>query len=222
MKTLNSSELSTMTDLSTTLEEDGYGIKVLRLNDGSFLKLFRLKRIFSSALLYPYAKRFADNAKKLESLGIPTVRVIDLFDTIEPRRNCVHYHPLPGITLRELYRSERSPMPHERVALLGKLLANLHDKGVYFRSIHLGNIVLTPDGELGLIDISDMKIQQSPLSTRLRRRNFSHLIKGDDDRNSLHTGGPLGQLLLDSYVKACKRPHKRMTSALAHALGLAQ
>jgi len=38
------------------IEADGHGEKVLRLADGTFVKLFRRKRLISSALFYPYAK----------------------------------------------------------------------------------------------------------------------------------------------------------------------
>ena len=37
------------------LEVDHCGEKVLRLRDGNILKLFRRKRLISSALWYPYA-----------------------------------------------------------------------------------------------------------------------------------------------------------------------
>ena len=52
-------------DNAEVLEADGHGDKVLRLRDGSFLKLFRRKRLISSAALFPYAERFARNASEL-------------------------------------------------------------------------------------------------------------------------------------------------------------
>ncbi|RRJ82346.1 toluene tolerance protein [Aestuariirhabdus litorea] len=220
MKTLNAPEFSSLTHQATVLEEDGYGVKVMKLNDGSFLKLFRLKRTFSSALFYPYAKRFAANAAELQRLGVPTPRVIQCFSVAEPKRNCVHYHPLEGVTLRELYRREQQPMPDERVRLLGQFLASLHDKGVYFRSIHLGNIVLTPASDLGLIDLSDMKIQRRPLSNRLRLRNFAHLIKGEEDQASLQLAGEQGRLLLVSYLEGSQHSDKGLKEALTNALDI--
>lgn len=45
------------------IEADRFGEKVLTLADGSMLKLFRRKRLLSSAAWYPYAQRFADNCK---------------------------------------------------------------------------------------------------------------------------------------------------------------
>ncbi|HZJ92281.1 MAG TPA: toluene tolerance protein, partial [Thiopseudomonas sp.] len=59
------------------------------------------------------------------------------------------------------------------------------DLGVYFRSIHLGNVVLTPECELGLIDISDMKIFRRPLSKWQRKRNFEHMVRDERDREWL-------------------------------------
>ena len=58
---------------AVVLEADGFGEKVLQLADGRILKLFRRKRLLSSALYYPYARRFADNAHKLAAIGVPVV-----------------------------------------------------------------------------------------------------------------------------------------------------
>jgi len=52
----------------TVIEADGFGDKVILLNDSSYLKFFRRKNRISSAAL---SQRFADNAKKLEALNIP-------------------------------------------------------------------------------------------------------------------------------------------------------
>ncbi len=44
------------------VEADGHGEKVLLLRDGTYRKLFRRKRLVSSAVWYPYSPRFSDNA----------------------------------------------------------------------------------------------------------------------------------------------------------------
>src|SRR5690606_11004632 len=124
-------------------EADSHGEKVLLLADGSFLKLFRRKRLLSSALLWPYARRFASNARQLARLGVPTLQVIALYRLQEPARHLVHYRPLPGVTLRQI-RRDALPCPAQLFEQLGGFVARLHQQGVYFRSIHLGNIVLTP------------------------------------------------------------------------------
>src|SRR5690606_38383957 len=129
------------------IEADSHGEKVLRLADGNYLKLFRRKRLLSSALLWPYAQRFASNARQLARLGIPCPQVIALYKLKTPRRDIVHYQPLPGRTLRQL-RDAGQPLPEGLFEQFGRFMAELHQQGVYFRSAHLGNVVLTPEGRL--------------------------------------------------------------------------
>ena len=52
---------------------------------------------------------------------------------------------------------------------------------MYFRSLHLGNVVITPDGSLGLIDIADMQVLGSSISNQKRKRNFLHLFRYSKD-----------------------------------------
>lgn len=163
------------------LERDGHGEKVLRLADGTFLKLFRRKSLISKTALYPPARRFADNAVELERLGIPCPKVIELYRLSEPYRTVVHYEPLPGQTLRQLLSGDTTIDQLELFARLAEFITHLHDLGVYFRSLHMGNIVLTPDGQLGLIDISDMRCLGRSLSRRMRDRNYQHLLRYESD-----------------------------------------
>ena len=163
------------------IEQDGFGDKVMILQDGTFLKLFRRKRLISSAAIWPYAQRFADNAKQLEKRGIPCPTIIQVYRIPSIERDAVHYHPLPGTTLRDLYRGDVEYPADLRERFL-KFVDHIQDLGVYFRSIHLGNVVLTPDNEIGLIDISDMKVFSRPLSQWQRKRNFVHMVKDDQDK----------------------------------------
>lgn len=169
------------------LERDRHGDKVLQLADGSYLKLFRRKRLISSTAWYPYAKRFADNARALAERGIPCPSVIGLYRIPGASRDAVHYHPLAGRTLRELVRSGADTAGLREQ--LGRFVAGLHEAGIYFRSLHLGNIVLTPSGDLGLIDIADLRAGRRPLPPHRRRRNLQHLLRDESDRAWLHAGG---------------------------------
>ena len=63
MKTLNKEQYQALREDAEVLAADDHGDKVLKLNNGQIMKLFRRKRLFSSALIYPYGKRFADNVK---------------------------------------------------------------------------------------------------------------------------------------------------------------
>lgn len=163
------------------LEKDRYGDKVLQLCDGTFFKLFRRKSWFSKTAFYPPAKRFADNATALQQLGIRCPVVLGLYRLSNPYRSVVHYQPLEGTTLRQLLNEQPSIEQIELFADLASFISELHDLGVYFRSLHLGNIVRTPDGHLGLIDISDMRCLGEPLSRSMRARNYQHLLRYEED-----------------------------------------
>jgi tRNA A-37 threonylcarbamoyl transferase component Bud32 len=162
------------------LERDRYGEKVLALSDSSYLKLFRRKRLISSAAWYPYAQRFADNALALAERRIPCPVVIGVYRIRGIRREAVRYRPLEGRTLRQLL-AEGAAARDVR-ARLGGFVAGLHAAGIYFRSLHLGNIVLTPEGAFGLIDIADLRAGPRPLPAHRRRRNLRHLLRDGDDR----------------------------------------
>lgn len=187
MQALDCGRYMALREGAQVLEADGSGDKVLRLQDGSMLKLFRRKRLFTSAAWYPYAKRFADNCNRLAARGIPCPKVTGLYRISEIERDAVHYAPLPGHTLRQLIGQEAASSALQRQ--LGSFIAHLHETGVYFRSAHLGNIVLTPEGTLGLIDIADLRFYRRPLSRSLRERNFKHMLRYPQDRQWLAEEG---------------------------------
>lgn len=184
MKTLTQQEYLAMREGATVLEFDRFGDKVLRLTDGSMLKLFRRKRLLTSAALFPYAARFARNAEALARAGIPVPRVLSVMRLPELARDLVHYTPLAGTTLRELARNGLAPEEMARLRdQLTRFIIELHDKGIYFRSLHIGNVVVTPDGRFGLIDFSDLRIYPWSLGRYLRARNMRRMlgIPGDAD-----------------------------------------
>lgn len=76
---------------------------------------------------------------------------------------------------------------------LAGFFRNLHRKGIYFRSMHLGNIVLTPSGTLGLIDIADLAFQSRALSHNKASRNLAHFERYLK-HNGLITGFPFDAL----------------------------
>lgn len=180
MKKLSKEGYLTLREGAKVIETDAHGDKVLLLTDGTYLKLFRVKRLLTSARFSPYSKRFAKNAKKLIKLGILTVNVNQLYRIPSIRRTAVHYYPLPGTALRKLPDGIDLVLADK----LGRFIRELHDKGIYFRSLHLGNIVLTPENKLGLIDISDMRVYGKTLPAKLRIRNFMHMSRYADDNTA--------------------------------------
>ncbi|MEQ9726421.1 lipopolysaccharide kinase InaA family protein [Pseudomonas sp. WHRI 8822A] len=181
MKRIDAVQLDALLQGAKTIEEDGLGIKVARLGDGDFLKLYRRKRLLSSDLWDLPAQRFADNAQGLLRLGITAPKVLDVLMISERRLSAVRYQPLPGDTLRNSLRQLDAEPRTALVKQFGTFLGELHQLGVYFRSLHLGNVLLLPDGSFGLIDLSDMKLESRPLAPWKRRRNLQHILRYSED-----------------------------------------
>ncbi len=166
------------------IEADGLGPKVLRLEDGSFLKIFRARRWYTSGSFNPYSERFASNSEQLRTLGIPTPEILALY-RLDDASSAVTYTPLPGLTLRQALQSLDSSLRESLIERFGRFMAQLHERGVYFRSLHLGNVLLMDDGEFGLIDVADLRIYPSSLRYALRQRNLCHMQRYPQDRNWL-------------------------------------
>lgn len=194
MKSLGREEYQALKSGAEVTAADPHGDKVLRLVDGTYLKLFRIKRLWTSARLFPYWRRFQRNASRLSALQIPTLRVIDVYDIPHLARTAVHYHPLPGQTLREV-----ASLDGTLLSQLGRFINELHNKGVYLRSMHLGNVVLTPEGQLGLIDIADMTVSGRSLSAGKRLRNYQHLARYEEDR-------PVVRQYLEDFLAEVSEP----------------
>ncbi|SDI89859.1 hypothetical protein SAMN05216588_12810 [Pseudomonas flavescens] len=181
MKRMEPTQLDALLKNAKVIEEDGLGIKVAQLEDGDFLKLYRRKRLLSSDLWELPAQRFADNASGLSRLGITAPTVRDVLTISERRLSAVRYQPLAGDTLRNHLRKSEAATRARDVMRFGTFLGELHQRGVYFRSLHLGNVLLLPDGSFGLIDLSDMKLERNALPPWKRRRNFQHILRYDED-----------------------------------------
>lgn len=165
------------------LEQDARGIKVIRLADGDILKVFRVKHMVSSARFYSYARQFCRNAERLQVLGIPTLEIKQLFHFTDSSNSAVLYRPLAGKTVRQLVYARRLEEP--QLERLGAFIGSLHDKGVYFRSLHMGNVVLGEGGEYGLIDVADMSIFPWRLGCSRRLRNLYHVCRLQEDIRQL-------------------------------------
>lgn len=201
MQTLSHDAYLALRTNATVLERDLHGEKVLRLEDGDYLKLFRRKRLVSSAAWYPYAQRFADNANALKERGIPCPKVVGVYRIKSIQRDAVLYSPLPGNTLRELILAGKATT--ELRTQLADFIARLHEYGIYFRSLHLGNIVLTSEETFGLIDIADLHAGSSPVPPWRRRRNLQHLLRCKEDRDWLHGLG------VTAFDEACSAVSKK-------------
>ena len=161
------------------LEKDAHGEKVLLADDGQIVKIFRRKRLLSSAMFFPYVRRFASNAKRLQQRNIPTITILKLGHCPQPKRDLVWYQPIAGETLRDHCQTAKIELIIEPLA---QFVAELHHKGILFRSLHWGNIIVSADLTLGLIDIADIRFYRRPLTLIQRQRNFHHMLRYAIDR----------------------------------------
>lgn len=218
MRALAYSDYQALRRDAEVIEADFFGDKVLRLTDGNFMKLFRRKRLISSAAFFPYAKRFANNALTLRKRGIPCPDVLDTYRVADIARDVVHYQPLPGLTLRQLIADPTHFQDATLLRTFGRFVAELHNQGIYFRSLHLGNVVMTPENELGLIDIADMKTLRRPLRKNLCLRNFQHMRRYKRDHAWLLQQD--GDVFFESYIEHSAHQWKRQL--LSEHLALAK
>lgn len=221
MKRIDQTVYRQILSSSTVVERDAYGEKVLARPDGLLVKLFRRKHRLSSALFFPYALRFARNARLLAERSIRTVNVLEVAYCAAVERHLVTYRPLPGKTLRSALASAE----RDRSRLLAEFagfVARLHQKGVYFRSLHFGNVIVPDEGqELGLIDIADMSLRRGSLPIRMRARNFRHMLRYREDTGYLEEFGI--RRFLDRYLAAANlsaNEQKTFLALLAERQGL--
>ncbi|MDV3180598.1 MAG: hypothetical protein Q8829_02880, partial [Candidatus Phytoplasma australasiaticum] len=140
-ESIDISSLETILKNSTLLEADASGPKVLLTQEKTIIKLFRRKRLLSSALWKPYSLRFINNAEKLKKLGIPSIIPIRHIKIIKHSLTAVEYFPLAGKTLQEIYLEDPLKLKRKNSAIK-RFINTLHEKGIYFRSLHLGNIII--------------------------------------------------------------------------------
>jgi serine/threonine protein kinase len=195
---MSAQEYNQLTQGATELERDLHGIKVLLTPDNLIVKLIRIKRWFSLSAIYPYSLRFQQNSKRLAALGIPCVRVKRVFYCHAIKRHGVIYPLLEGDSLDKI--AQREGISEDLFQKLAEFIALLHRKGVYFRSLHLGNILLLPEGGFGLIDVADMRFSRFSLRLDQRKRNFRHLLRNRDQRKIFTEFGL--EHFLDLYANA--------------------
>lgn len=168
---------------------------VRRTVDGRLAKVFRTpKHWFSSDRLWPYASRFVRAARGLHERGIATVRIIERL-RVAPGRDVVIYQPLPGVDLRRALSSD-ADKANQWLPPFAAFCAELHRKGIFFRSLHLGNVLHCDDGRFGLIDLVSTSFSRRPLSPTRRARNFRVMFSYTVDRGIIKRFG------VDSFVQA--------------------
>lgn len=179
MNNLSIKEFEQLIDGAEILADGSRGPNVLLIAQNKVVKIFRQKGLFTSNRLDPYALRFERNAARLIQLGIPSVEVEGVARCRALDIHLVVYPLLPGSSIRELYN--RPGQQASAVERLPEFLCSLHEKGIFYKALHLGNVLVQADQSFALIDIQATKFYDKPLSVKKRLRNFSNFLHYAED-----------------------------------------
>lgn len=146
--------------------------KVIETAESKIIKIFYPKKrsIFSKNKLP--ALKFCHHAQRLIHLKVGAPKIESLDYCRELQIHLVSYEKLKGEDVRSLVRSGKYHMIHN----LAIFIASLHTKGIYFRAIHLANLLHQEQNQFALIDIDDIQFRRKPLSLYMRYRNLKHLF----------------------------------------------
>lgn len=143
----------------------------------AIIKIFNVRGLISSGFFNTYASRIIKNSLKLKKYDIPSIEITnELVFQYNKRLSGVSYKYIPGTTYRDLRRKISMDM----ITDLANYISNIHKKGIYFRAMHLGNILLH-NKKLFLIDIAKIHFYPWPLFVFTRARAFRRMIKYQDD-----------------------------------------
>jgi hypothetical protein len=169
--------------------------KMVPTRDGQFLKFFYDQPGLHWSSLQPKACRFTQNAINLNRSGFVAPRVNRLARCAEEHTWMVTYKSLPGEDVRALWDVKC-------LEEMAAYMARLHQSGVYFRGIHLGNILCQDEGGYALIDISGMTIWPMPLTIWQRLRNLGRFASFPEDAELFGAYGV--QRFCDEYCAAAR------------------
>jgi len=178
---MSEEEWSRLAEGARELARDERGNVTMRCRDGRVAKTFSLKRRLSSGLLVPHARRFVRSGDELARRGVVAPRADGIFARDAARRHVVTH---PWVEGRDLRQALAGGADEEGlVARLGAFVGSLHRRGVLFRSLHFANVLVLPDGALGLLDVVDVRFAAPgrALAPAALAKNLRQLLRYPED-----------------------------------------
>lgn len=201
MNTISQQELETLCLNGEAIDNKGGYPAVVLHPDDSITKLWaRKKKRFSSTTLRPYSNRFVKNAAELRRRGITVPDILKHARVENSHIRVVTYRSLPGKSIRELLENQPDAV---NIPELCQYIEELHQRGILFRGMHLGNIIQRPLGKgYGLIDFTDVKFYAKPLPLRRRAANLATPLRYKEDIDRSKAAGH--PCLQDTYISLLK------------------
>jgi hypothetical protein len=177
--------------------------RLMRHNDNQISKIWKRRSKPSSDWIYPYYLRFVRNARKLLVRGINAPNVRSIMKVEKNKLHIVTYDGMSGASVRDILKRNKGMISLKD---LGFFIATLHKKGIFFTSLHLGNIIRLDSGDFGIIDVANTHFFVFPLTIHSRARNLSHFLSYTDDVDLLRqkTNGDIVNEYLNYLNVSCK------------------
>jgi tetratricopeptide (TPR) repeat protein/tRNA A-37 threonylcarbamoyl transferase component Bud32 len=142
--------------------------RVYRAHDERLEREVALKVLPDDALSDDVARRrFRREALALSRMNHPNIATIHAFDTIEEMDVLVMEH-IPGASLDHLLR--QGPLPEREVLRFGRQLADAlaaaHERKIIHRDLKPGNVRVTPEGRLKVLDFGLARALQADADAR--------------------------------------------------------
>jgi hypothetical protein len=194
-----------------------YGPKVFINDDkNQIIKIFHQKQKGFSKQRFlmqhmPFF-RFINNAKRLIEQNIVAPNITQIYQYPNPSAfaHVIVYEKIPGKDMYHCLKPDDSTLLQDFI----QYWVALHEQGIFFRGMHLGNILKQDAGGFAVIDIEDCYFYPGPVSLLKRARNIAHVLRRKKDRavlpdvdkvlelycsvSALH---PIKQQLLTRFVK---------------------
>ena len=171
--------------------------EVIELPQGEIIKCFPYKKNRLRNYFWPKVNHFLKNAAQLKRRGILSVEPIACYHCCENKAFVLRYRKLSGQSIRDLNNCTHNEQEQrQRLHKTVQFLASVHEKGIDFRGCHLGNFVLTEQGQFAIIDMENLKFRLSLLSLRRRGLSLSYLLSHRHDIALLY------QLKFDDTITA--------------------
>lgn len=198
MNTITQVELDALCQNGKAIDDKGGYPAVVLHPDDTITKFWaRKKKRLSSATLHPYSNRFIRNATELDRRGILVPEIISHAAVENSHIRVVTYRALPGTSIRELLQTNPKQI---NIPELSQYIDQLHQKGILFRGMHLGNIIQRPEDQgYGLIDFTDVKFYAKPVPMLRRAANLATPLRYLDDVQRIKEAGLPS--LLETYLK---------------------
>jgi len=163
------------------------------------IKIFNIRGLLSSGFIHSYSNRIISNSAKLNQNGINSLNITHQLEFIHNKRlSGVIYNHIPGIPIRDMSIKEFTKSFLKELALF---LSSIHSKGIYFRAMHMGNIIYH-NGNFCLIDVAKVHFYPWSLMSFTRARAYRRFIKYPKDLKKL--GKNNLELLIKMYMEESK------------------